>query len=118
MAGSTAEDVVDRVNRRIEAALRRNSRLEWWIIVLLVMLFLVGIALLITAAIIRRFEVALVGCLLELAVAFPIHQLVRLRRENVRLEIIPELIEYAGAVDSDEAKRLVFVFIVKLIERI
>jgi hypothetical protein len=45
----------------------------------------------------------------------PIRELVKLRRENLRLEILPQLIRLA---DTANRKKLVFDLITRLIEQI
>jgi hypothetical protein len=55
------------------------------------------------------------GGIVELAILMPIRELVKLRRENLRLEILPQLIRLA---DTANRKKLVFDLITRLIEQI
>jgi hypothetical protein len=55
------------------------------------------------------------GGIVELAVIMPIRELVKLRRENLRLEVLPQLIRLA---DNANRKKLVFDLVSRLIEQI
>lgn len=108
---NAADDVVREVTAHVEEALRKNRQIETVLIILLVILALVGLGLLITGAIRQQLALALPGGLCELAVGWPIQTLVKLRQENIRLAILPQLIRLA---EPSDRKRLVF----KLIERL
>ncbi len=66
----------------------------------------------------RRLDLAVVSGLFEIAIAFPLNTLVKLRRENVRLQILPDLIELADNADGDEAKNLLAKLVARLIAQI
>lgn len=108
-------DLVREVTQTVENAIRRNGRIETVLIVILVLLTATGIGLMIYGAAIRQGLVALPGSLCQLAVAMPIRSLVKLRQENIRLQILPQLIRMA---DSQREKKLVMKFVEALIQQI
>ncbi len=96
LSGKTDAEVIGEVTDRIDAAIAKNRRYEQVIIFLLILLFLVGLALIVWGAIIQRWELIVPGSLFELAIVFPIRQLVKLRNDNMRLQIIPQLLRLAS----------------------
>jgi hypothetical protein len=108
-------DVVREVTDTIQAALKRNRRIETTLLGLLGGIGLTGIGFLVTALFTARWELAVSGGIVELAILMPIRELVKLRRENLRLEILPQLIRLA---DTANRKKLVFDLITRLIEQI
>ena len=83
-------DVVREVTDTIQAALKRDRQIETIVL-------------------------GLPGGIVELAILMPIRELVKLRRENLRLEILPQLIRLA---DTANRKKRVFDLITRLIEQI
>ena len=108
-------EVVREVTGHVQAAIRRNRRIETALIVLLFAVAASGLGLLWAGVVTRQWGLALPGSLCELAVGLPIRSLVKLRQENIRLEILPQLIRMAGTAGE---KRLVFKFIERLIDQI
>jgi hypothetical protein len=108
-------DVVREVTDVIQGALNRNRRIETILIAILAGIAFTGVGLLVYGASIRSWEVALPGSISELAIVMPIRYLTRLRQENLRLEVIPQLIRLA---DTANRKKLVFDLISRLIEQI
>ena len=102
-------------NERIDAALRQNRRQEHLIIGVLVALFAVGLGLIVYGAAIQAWGLLAPGGILHLAIVFPIRRLIKLREENIRLQIIPQLLRLA---DTEDAKRLVSKLINRLIEQV
>ncbi len=108
-------DIVREVTDTIQAALTRNRRIETTLLALLSGIGLTGIAFLIAALFTARWELAVSGSIVELAILMPIRELVKLRRESLRLEVLPQLIRPA---DTTNRKKLVFDLISRLIEQI
>lgn len=108
-------DVVREVTQHVEDAIRENRRIETVLMFMLVTLFIVGVGLMIFGAILRQGLVILPGSICELAIAWPIWSLVKLRQENIRLAILPQLMRMA---DGKDEKRLTMKFIETLIKQI
>jgi hypothetical protein len=115
LAAKSDPEVIREVCDRIDAALRKNHRTELVIIGVLLLLFLSGIGLIIFGAAVQRWEFLVPGGLAELAIVFPIRQLVKLRADNLRLQIIPQLLRLA---DTPQAKALAFELIQRLIRQV
>ncbi len=115
MSAKSDAEVVREVSERVDAALSKNHRTEIVIVVVLVLLFLTGIGLVAYGAAVQRWEFLVPGGLAELAIVFPIRQLVKLRADNVRLQIIPQLLRLA---DNPQAKALAAKLIERLIEQV
>jgi hypothetical protein len=108
-------EIVREVTRCVEEAIGKNRRIETVLIVILVCVSAVGVGLLVFGAYIRQWAIALPGGLCELALAMPIRYLVQLRRENIRLAVLPQMLRMA---DTASEKKLVLKFIERLIEKI
>jgi hypothetical protein len=85
-------DVVREVTDTIQRALQRNRRIETALLTLLGGIGATGIGFLISVVYTARWELAITGGIAELAIVMPIRELVKLRRENLRLEVLPQLI--------------------------
>jgi hypothetical protein len=111
MAKKDDAEVVREVTARIDAAIAENMRRERVIIVALLGLFVVGLGLIVGGALIHRWELLAPGGIVQLTVAFPIRRLIKLREDNVRLQIIPQLLRLA---EKEQGQ----VLAAKLIERL
>lgn len=109
------DQVVHAVVTRIDIAINDNRRHERIIVGVLVSLFVVGLGLVVYGAAIERWELLVPGGTLQLMIAFPVRQLIRLRSDNMRLQILPELMRLA---DTREAKRLAAKLVNHLIEQV
>jgi uncharacterized membrane protein YbhN (UPF0104 family) len=114
VATGLTPEVIDRVTKRIDLAIRRNSRLEWLFIFILGTLFLVGLGLLIGGAITQHWEYLGPGSIVELAILYPIEQAKKLRQDNLLFETFPAMLEMANKTRSQE---LLAQFLRHLIER-
>jgi MFS superfamily sulfate permease-like transporter len=108
-------EVIRQVEACIDAAIEKNRHTERIVIGVLVSLFVVGLGLMVYAAIIRRWELLVPGSLLQIILFFPIRKLIQLREDNMRLRILPQLMRLA---DSDEAKLLAARLVKRLIEKV
>jgi hypothetical protein len=108
-------DIVREVTDTIQVALKRNRRIETTLLTLLGGIGVTGIGFLVSAAYTGKWELAASGGIIQLAILMPIRELVKLRRENLRLEVLPQLIRLADAANR---KKLVFDLISRLIEQI
>jgi hypothetical protein len=108
----TDAEVIREVSERIDLAIRANRTRESIIGVVLVLLILVGLGLMIYGAAIKHWELLVPGGVTQLSIVFPVRWLIKLRADNVRLQIIPQLLRLA---DTQEAKVLVFQLIKRLI---
>jgi cytochrome b subunit of formate dehydrogenase len=88
-------EVIREVTATIERALKKNRRTEWVVVFMLVALFVSGLSLILFGAVIQRWQLLVPGGILQLVIAFPIHVLIKLRGENMRLQIIPQLLRMA-----------------------
>ena len=95
--------------------MEKNRYTECIVIAILVALFVVGLGLLIYGALIQRWELLVPGGLVQLIIYFPIRRLIRLREDNMRLQILPQLLRLA---ESKEAKQLAAKLVKKLIEKV
>ncbi|MBI3821867.1 MAG: hypothetical protein HY289_04200 [Planctomycetes bacterium] len=103
MTKKTDAEVVREVTARIDASIAENRRSEHVIIGVLLALFAVGLTLIIWGAVIGRWELLVPGGFAQLTIAFPIRRLIKLREDNVRLQIIPQLLRLA---ETDKGKAL------------
>ncbi len=115
MSAKTDAEVIREVSDRIDVAIVANRAREMIIAVVLVLLFLVGLGLMIYGAAIQRWELLVPGGVTQLSIAFPVRGLIKLRGDNLRLQIIPQLLRLA---DTEEAKALAFQLITRLIEQV
>lgn len=58
------------------------------------------------------------GAIVETGIILPIGKVASLRKENISLETLPELIAFADSIDDDESKKMVFLLVARLIERL
>ena len=115
MAKKTDADVVREVTARIDATIEANRRNERIIIVALLALFAVGLTLIIWGAAIGRWELLVPGGIFQLTVAYPVKRLVKLREDNVRLQIIPQLLRLA---ETEQGKALAAKLVERLIDQV
>jgi hypothetical protein len=108
-------EIVQEVTGHVQAAIKRNRRIETVLTVLVAIVAVSGMGLMWFAAANQQWVFALSGSLCEVAIGIPIRSLVKLRQENIRLEILPQLIRLAGTANE---KKLVFHFISRLIDQI
>jgi len=114
LSGKTDSEVVREVTACIDAAIKKNRRTEYAVIAVLLLLFLAGLGLLIYGAVIQRWELLVPGGLVQLIIYFPIRRLIRLREDNMRLQILPQLLRLA---ETKEAKQLAAKLIKRPIEK-
>jgi hypothetical protein len=108
-------DVVREVTAVIDAAIEKNRRTERIVIVALLLFFLTGLGLLIFGAVIGRWEIFVPGGMVQLVIYFPIRRLIGLREDNMRLQILPQLMRLA---ETKEAKQLAAKLVQRLIEKV
>jgi hypothetical protein len=108
-------DVIREVTQCIERGDKKNRRIETALVILLVGLSVTGLVLLVIGAIRQQWGIALPGGLCELSIAMPIRSLVKLRQENIRLAVIPQMIRLA---DARSEKKLVMKFVETLISQV
>ncbi len=80
----------------------------------LVALFLLGLGLLVFGAFLERWQLLVPGGIVQITIVFPLRHLIKLREENVRLQILPQLMRLA---DTREAKLLAAKLVKRLTER-
>lgn len=112
---SDYDQVVRDVNDRVDGAIRENQRRERIIVCVLIILFLAGIGLTIYGAIIRHWEILAPGAVMQCMVIFPVRRLIRLREDNIRLQILPQLLRLA---DEGRAKTLAARLVQRLIDQV
>ena len=115
MAKKADADVVREVTARIDTTIADNRRSERIIIAALLLLFGVGLGLIILGASIGRWELLVPGGILQLTVAYPVRRLIKLREDNVRLQILPQLLRLA---EEGEGKALAAKLASRLIDQV
>ncbi len=108
-------EVVREVTACIEKAIEQNRRAESIVVVVLVALFCTGLGLLILGATTGQWDLVFPGGLVQLTIVFPIRRLIKLREDNMRLRILPQLIRLA---DTKEAKTLAARLVRRLIQKV
>lgn len=108
-------EVVREVTAVIEAAIAKNRRQEWIVTGVLLALFAAGLALLAYGATTQAWSLMVSGGLVQITIVFPVYRLIHLRAENMRLQILPQLMRLA---DTKEAKLLASKLVQRLIERV
>jgi hypothetical protein len=108
-------ELIRLVTERINDAIQKNPHTERLYVAGLVLLFLAGLALLIVGAITQRWELLAPGGLVQLAIIFPIRKLIQLRQDDMRLQIIPQLLLLA---ETRESKALAAKLVKRLIEKV
>ncbi len=112
---SQDRDVISLVTARIDLAIDQNRRQEWIIYAVLVILLIVGLGLIVGGALSGNWWFLAPGTILQLLVVLPIRRLIELRADNLRLQILPELLRLASTA---EAKRLAASLVKQLINKI
>ena len=108
-------EVVREVSERIDQAINDNRGRERVIVGVLIVMFVVGLGLILYGAISRSLQLLVPGGVIQVALVFPVRRLIKLREDNVRLQIIPQLLRLA---DSREAKVLAARLIRRMIEQV
>lgn len=85
------------------------------VMVVLVALFAVGLALIISGAATGRWQLLAPGGIVQMTIAFPVRRLIKLREDNVRLQIIPQLLRLA---EKEQGRALAAKLIERLIEQV
>jgi uncharacterized ion transporter superfamily protein YfcC len=111
----TDAELAREVTGFIDEAIRKNRRIESFLLVLLVGLSASGIALMIYGAISERWFAATLGAACFLVIGLLLRSLIRLREEDVRLALLPSMVRLAN---SPGEKRSVTKFVEALIGRI
>lgn len=109
------DQVVRQVTERIDSAIKENRKHEYLLVVVLILLFVVGLGLLVYGAVTKELWLLAPGGILQSTIVFPILLLVKLREDNMRLQILPQLMRLA---DTEEAKRLAAKLVNRLIEQV
>ena len=96
-------------------AIRKNRRSELLVTGLLVAQFVTGLALLTTGAALSRWDLMVPGGLIEGLLFWPVRQLIWLRGNNLRLQLLPELLRLA---ESRTAKELAAKLVQRMIDEL
>lgn len=115
MSWKSDAEVVREVTACIDSAIEKNRRTERIVITVLLLFFLTGLGLLIYGGVIGRWEFFVPGGMVQLVIYFPIRKLIGLREDNMRLQILPQLLRLA---ETKEAKQLAAKLIKRLIEKV
>lgn len=115
MSKKADAEVVREVTACIEAAIAKNRRQEWIVVGVLLALFATGLGLLTFGAISQMWALLAPGGLVQVTIVFPIYRLIRLREDNMRLQILPQLMRLA---ETSEAKLLAAQLVRRLIEKV
>jgi hypothetical protein len=115
LGGKTDAEVIREVTACIDEAIGKNRRTEYLAIVVLVSLFTVGLGLLIYGAVVQEWKLLAPGGIVQAIIFWPIRWLIKLREDNMRLQILPQLLRLA---DSKEAKALAARLVKRLIGKV
>jgi hypothetical protein len=107
--------VIREVSERIDHAISQNRQRERIVVAVLMSLFSVGLALILLGSIGNRMTLIVPGGIVQLTVAYPVRRLIKLREDNMRLQIIPQLLRLA---EIKEAKVLAAQLISRLINQV
>lgn len=113
MVTRARDQIVHEVAGYVDEAIRKNRRSEWLIAGLLVAQFVAGLALLTAGAALDRWALIVPGGLLSSLLFWPVQKLIRLRANNLRLQLLPELLRLA---ETKQAQQLAAKLIDRLIE--
>jgi hypothetical protein len=111
----TNDEAIAAATAAINEALRRNRYWEMGIGLVLLTLFVSGLYLLFSgfsASGPEMWSRLIAGGLIEGTIYWPVRELIRLRRENIALQVIPSLLRLAK---SAEGKQLVLKLLYKLL---
>ena len=109
------DEVVREVTACIERAIAKNRRQEWTVVGVLLALFATGLGMLVYGAVSQTWALLGSGGLIQVTIVFPVYRLIRLREENMRLQILPQLMRLAA---TNEAKALAAQLVRRLIEKV
>jgi len=112
---AASDQIVEVVNSRIDKAIRDNAGSERLISVVLITLFVAGIVLILWGAYHEQWTFLVPGGMAEMALVFPVRQLVKMRADNMSLQVIPPMLRLAG---TDDAKTLAMELIQRLIRQL
>lgn len=115
MAKQGDPDVIHRVKARIDEAISKNRATLRIYVVLLVGLFTVGLGLMVFGAVTQELVLLAPGSIVQLATYLPLRKLIQVREDDMRLQIIPQLLELA---DTKQAKVLAAKLVDRLIEKL
>lgn len=100
------------IESRIDYAIAKNKPLERIFTGVLLVLFLGGMALIGYGLVAQQLTWAIPGSLTEVAIFVPINRLDKLRKSNIRLQAVPQLLLLA---DTEQRRTLAFDLIQRLI---
>jgi hypothetical protein len=109
------DELIREVCGRIDSVIERHRKSERIIIVVLIVWFITGLALIGYGASIRSWHFLGPGGVLGVSIVLPVRRLIKLREDNLRLQILPQLLRLA---ESQESKALVAKLIQRLIEQV
>lgn len=107
--------LIEQVAAAIAEANAKNGQRERFEIALLLILFLGGLGLLIGGALTQVWELLVPGGAIQITMIWPIRQIMRLREDKMRLQIVLQLLKLST---SKEAKALAAQLVKKLIEKV
>lgn len=115
MAKKSRDEVIREVAGYVHEAIRKNRRSEWIITALLITQFVTGLGLLLAGASLDRWTLIAPGSVFTALLFWPIKRLIGLRANNLRLQLLPELLRLAH---TKEAQKLATKLVEKLIEKL
>jgi hypothetical protein len=107
--------VIREVTAVIDAAIAANRRSERVIVLVLIALFAVGLTLILWGAYLGKWQFLVPGGILQLTIAYPVKRLIKLREDNVRLQIILQMLRLAA---PNQAEVLAAQLIERLIKQV
>ena len=115
MVAKREDDLIKEVMAEMATAFavaRRRERLETGV---LLALFFVGLGLLVYGALTQAWQLLIPGGLVQASIVIPLERLVKIRAEQLTLQLLPQLMRLA---DTREAKQLSATLVKKLIGRL
>jgi len=114
MVRKSRDEVIREVADYVDEAIRKNRRSEWLITGLLVAQFIAGLTLLTVGAALEQWSLIVPGGVLSSLLFWPVRKLITLRANNLRLQLLPELLRLA---ETREAQKLAAKLVDRLIEK-
>jgi Flp pilus assembly protein TadB len=90
------------LNQRIDQALRDNGRAEILVWALCTLLFLCGVALFVGGFILGEPIITGSGVVVEIGIIWPLRQIMKLREDNVRLQVLPSMLDILPPEEAKE----------------
>src|SRR4051812_7675147 len=90
---------LNQINARVDAALRLNRRAETIVITMAVAIFVLGVLTFLLAYVEKNPYAAGGSALVTAFLYWPIREILKLRRDNLVLQVVPVMVAQLGPID-------------------